>query len=113
LDTTKIKSISNFSKKIAPSDNMLIRQNGADAGLEAARLQDLMLDRGVDEGRLVWGRQASNRGVSGSAARPAALRHSRSSGLEIPEWRTEFFYRATIWMRGSDNHAEKDVAAAV
>jgi hypothetical protein len=34
--------------------NMLIRQHGGDAGLEAARLQDLMLDRGDDEGRLVW-----------------------------------------------------------
>ena len=28
--------------------NLLIRQQGADAELEAARLQDLMLDRGDD-----------------------------------------------------------------
>ena len=34
--------------------NLLIRQHGADAELEAARLQDLMLDRVDDEGRLVW-----------------------------------------------------------
>jgi hypothetical protein len=32
----------------------MIRQHGANAELEAARLQDLMLDRGDDEGRLVW-----------------------------------------------------------
>jgi hypothetical protein len=31
--------------------NLLIRQHGADAELEAVRLQDLMLDRGDDEGR--------------------------------------------------------------
>jgi hypothetical protein len=36
--------------------NLLIRQHGADAELEAGRLQDLMLDRGHDEGRLVWAR---------------------------------------------------------
>jgi hypothetical protein len=36
--------------------NLLIRQHGANAELEAARLQDLMLDRGDDEGRLVWAR---------------------------------------------------------
>jgi hypothetical protein len=36
--------------------NMLIRRHGVDAELEAARLQDLMLDRGDDEGRLVWAR---------------------------------------------------------
>jgi hypothetical protein len=34
--------------------NLLIRKHGAEAELEAARLQDLMLDRGDDEGRLVW-----------------------------------------------------------
>jgi hypothetical protein len=33
--------------------NLLIRQHGADAELEAARLQDW---RGDDEGRLVWAR---------------------------------------------------------
>ena len=36
--------------------NLLIRQHGDDAKLEAARLQDLMLDRGDDEGRLVCAR---------------------------------------------------------
>jgi hypothetical protein len=34
--------------------NLLIRQQGANADREAARLQDLMLDRGDGEGRLVW-----------------------------------------------------------
>jgi hypothetical protein len=34
--------------------NLLIRQHGGDAELEAAFLQDLMLDRDDDEGRLVW-----------------------------------------------------------
>jgi hypothetical protein len=34
--------------------NLLIREHGANADREAARLQDLMLDRGDDEGRLVW-----------------------------------------------------------
>jgi hypothetical protein len=34
--------------------NLLIREHGDDAELEAARLQDLMLDRGDNEGRLVW-----------------------------------------------------------
>jgi hypothetical protein len=36
--------------------NLLIRRHGADAELEAARLQDLMFDRGDDEGRRVWAR---------------------------------------------------------
>jgi hypothetical protein len=36
--------------------NLLIQEHGADAELEAARRQDLMLDRGDDEGRLVWAR---------------------------------------------------------
>jgi hypothetical protein len=30
------------------------RRQSSDAGLEAARLHDLMLDRGDEEGRLVW-----------------------------------------------------------
>jgi hypothetical protein len=34
--------------------NLLIREHGANADGEAARLQDLMADRGDDEGRLVW-----------------------------------------------------------
>jgi len=36
--------------------NLLIRQHGADAQLEAARLHDRMLDPGDDDGRLVWAR---------------------------------------------------------
>jgi hypothetical protein len=36
--------------------NLLIRRHGGDVELEAARLQDLMLDRGDDDGRLVWAR---------------------------------------------------------
>ena len=34
--------------------NLLIREHGNHAGLEAGRLEDLMLDRGDDEGRPVW-----------------------------------------------------------
>jgi hypothetical protein len=34
--------------------NLLIRRHGTDAQLEAACLQHLMVDRGDDEGRLVW-----------------------------------------------------------
>jgi hypothetical protein len=36
--------------------NLLIRQHGDTADLEAAPLQDLMFDRGDDEGRHLWGR---------------------------------------------------------
>jgi hypothetical protein len=36
--------------------NLLIRHHGADAEVEAARLQDLMLDRGDLKGKRVWGR---------------------------------------------------------
>ena len=34
--------------------NLLIREHGVDAYLEAAGPQYLMFDRGDDEGRLVW-----------------------------------------------------------
>jgi hypothetical protein len=34
--------------------NLLIRQHGAEAAIEAARKADLMLDRGDTEGRGVW-----------------------------------------------------------
>lgn len=34
--------------------NLLIRQHGAEAELEAARLADLMLDRGDRDGELAW-----------------------------------------------------------
>jgi hypothetical protein len=36
--------------------NLLIRKHGANAEFEAAQRADLMLDRGDDEGRLVWAR---------------------------------------------------------
>jgi hypothetical protein len=36
--------------------NLLIRKHGANAELEVAKRADLMLDRGDDEGRLVWAR---------------------------------------------------------
>ena len=34
--------------------NLLIRQHGPDAEIEAARKADLMLDRGDRDGELVW-----------------------------------------------------------
>jgi len=34
--------------------NLLIRKHGANADLEAAKRADLMLDRGDDDGRLLW-----------------------------------------------------------
>lgn len=34
--------------------NLLIKQHGADAEIEAARKADLMLDRGDREGQRVW-----------------------------------------------------------
>ncbi len=36
--------------------NLLIRRHGANAELEAAKRADLMLDRGDDDGRLLWAR---------------------------------------------------------
>jgi len=36
--------------------NLLIRKHGVDAELEAAKRADLMLDRGDQEGRLLWAR---------------------------------------------------------
>jgi hypothetical protein len=36
--------------------NLLINRHGSDAVVKAARLIDLMLDRGNDQGRLVWKR---------------------------------------------------------
>jgi len=85
LETTKIKFISNFSSKIAQAGNMRFRQHVADAELEAARLQDLMLDRGDDEGRLVWVR--IRRAIE-------ALRQCRPTGrtkgiLAHPAWRSQ------------------------
>jgi hypothetical protein len=34
--------------------NLLMRQQGADADIEAARKADLMLERGDRDGQLVW-----------------------------------------------------------
>jgi hypothetical protein len=54
--------------------NLLIRQHGAEAELEAARLQDLMLERGDDEGSGCMGAdQAADRGATNTAPWPAAL----------------------------------------
>jgi hypothetical protein len=36
--------------------SLLIRKHGANAVLEAAKRADLMLDRGDDDGRLLWAR---------------------------------------------------------
>jgi hypothetical protein len=51
--------------------NLLIREHGDDAELEAARLQDLMLDRDDDEGRRVWAR--IRRAIEALRAPPAGL----------------------------------------
>jgi hypothetical protein len=51
--------------------NLLIRQRGADAEIEAARLADLMLDRGDREGQRVWMR--IGRAVAELQAPPAGL----------------------------------------
>jgi hypothetical protein len=48
---------------------LLIRNHGAEAELEAARLQDLMLDRGDEEGRRVW--QRIRRAIEALQAPPA------------------------------------------
>ncbi len=53
--------------------NLLIRKHGADAELEAARLQELMLDRGDNEGRLVWAR--IKRAIEALRAPPAGRPH--------------------------------------
>jgi hypothetical protein len=49
--------------------HLLIRWHGADAELEAARLQDPMLDRGDDEGRVLWVR--IRRAIEAMRAPPA------------------------------------------
>jgi hypothetical protein len=51
------------------SADFLIRQHGADAELEAARLADVMLDRGDSEGRLLWRR--IRRAIEALHARPS------------------------------------------
>jgi hypothetical protein len=47
--------------------NLLIRQHGDSAEIEAARLQYLMLDRGDDHGRQVWAR------IRGAASGPRGM----------------------------------------
>jgi hypothetical protein len=49
--------------------NLLIRKHGANADLEAAKRADLMLDRGDDDGRLLWAR--IRRAVEALQARPS------------------------------------------
>ena len=56
---------------ICRAANLLIRQRGADAEIEAARLADLMLDRGDREGQLVWMR--IGRAIVELQAPPAGL----------------------------------------
>jgi hypothetical protein len=49
--------------------NLLIRRHGANAEREAARRADLMLDRGDDDGRLLWAR--IRRAIDGLQAVPS------------------------------------------
>ena len=58
--------------------NLLIRKHGSDAELEAARRADLMLDRGDDEGRLLWAR--SRRVIEALHAAAGPKRDSRQLG---------------------------------
>lgn len=51
--------------------NLLIQKHGADAELEAAKRADLMLDRGDDDGRLLWAR------IRRAIEDLQALRHGR------------------------------------
>ncbi|HJU19328.1 MAG TPA: hypothetical protein VJ770_22975 [Stellaceae bacterium] len=53
--------------------NLLIRQYGAEAEIEAARHADLMLDRGDRDGRLVWMR--IGRAIAALQAPPSGPRH--------------------------------------
>jgi len=41
---------------VSRAANLLIRKHGSEAELEAAKRADLMLDRGDDDGRLLWAR---------------------------------------------------------
>jgi hypothetical protein len=58
--------------------NLLIRQHGADAELEAARLQDFMLDRGNIEGRHAWRRRSR-----GERMPQSRLCFRRSPGVRV------------------------------
>jgi hypothetical protein len=66
--------------------NLLTREHGAGADLEAARLQDLMLDRDDDEGRLVWAaRIRRNRRVADAAIGQAQLKQ-RGASVVLEAW---------------------------
>jgi hypothetical protein len=43
-------------REVWTAANLVVKRYGADAGIEAARRADLMLDRGDREGQLVWQR---------------------------------------------------------
>jgi hypothetical protein len=53
--------------------NLLIGRYGANAELEAARRADLMLERGDDEGRVLWAR--IRRAVEALQALPSGRPH--------------------------------------
>lgn len=53
--------------------NLVIQQHGADAEFHAARMADLMLDRGDREGQAVWMR--IRRAIGELQAPPTGLRH--------------------------------------
>lgn len=53
--------------------NLLIRQHGAQAELEACRFADMMLDRSDRDGQLVWLR--IRRAIAELQARPTVLAH--------------------------------------
>ena len=73
--------------EIDAAANLLIRNHGADAELEAAKRADLMLDRGDDDGRLLWMRirraieaLQAGRGATGATLRQAELGRRRNEG---------------------------------
>ena len=61
--------------------NLLIRKHGADAELEAAKRADLMLDRGDDEGRLLWAR--IKRAIEALQAPPSGQTRAGSGELSV------------------------------
>jgi hypothetical protein len=65
---------------IWPVANLLIREHGRNADREAVRLQDLMIDRGDDEGRLVWAR--IRRAIEALQAPPSSKPSRRRASRE-------------------------------
>jgi hypothetical protein len=59
--------------------NLLIRKHGANAELEAAKRADLMLERGDDEGRLVWARIRGRSSATGARHPAGCIRQSTVS----------------------------------